>query len=280
MISLSGPATVYTGQAFTLVSHGDPGAQVQLMEQRFPVDVNIDVQNADSSGKASFQLQVPGTGQVSFYVQQGCFGILFCDKSSTITVSAASQGQAGGGTTIPAPTTSSPLTLAVNKAQVSAGETIVFTVTGPPGMQVDLMWKTLIDQKVASVYLDGKTGQGTASYLPPNQGMKTFYAQQANAICTAALGYLGCKISNDITVTVTTGACEPLDVGCQISQALTDASKAGTGPLADLEAWAANIGKWVVLALVVLLFLYIFLVFILPAMAGKAAGKAAAGASG
>lgn|GEM_PF-4863966 len=273
MIILSGPKAVYTGQAFTLISQGDPGAQVQLMEQRFPVDVVIDVQTADSSGIASFQLTVPGTGQVGFYAQQGCFGLLFCDKSATVTVNVASQGQAGGGTTIPAPTPESPLTLSVDKAQVGAGETVVFTVTGPPGMQVDLMWKTLIDEKIATVYLDGVTGRGTASYLPPNQGMKTFYAQQAGALCTAILGYAGCKVSNDATVTVTSGACEPLDIGCQLTAGGTG------GVLGDFEAWAANIGKWAVLALVVLLFLYIILVFIFPAMAGSKAGKAAAGGS-
>jgi len=271
MITLTGPGAVYTGQEFTLTAQGNPGGQIQLMEQRFPADVVISVKTADSSGRADFYLQVAQAGVVNFYAQQSCT-FIFCDKSSPITVSANPHGTTGDGTTIPTPTPESPLVLAVEKAVVTADEAVKFTLTGPPGMQVDLMWKTLIDQRIATVYLDGVTGRGTSTYIPPNQGMKTFYAQQAGALCTAALGYLGCKISNDVTVTVTSGPCEPGDIGCILTGGGTG------GALGDFTAWAADVGKWVILALVVLLFLYIGLVYILPEVTGKAAGAAARGA--
>ena len=277
MISLSASATrIYTGDQYTLTAQGSPGAEISLMEARFPLDPVIGTHTADGSGRASFILSAAQPAVITHYVQQNCMALgLFCDKSSTVQVTVAARGTTGpGGTTIPAPSAGSPLVLTVDKTVVKTGDPIQFMLSGPPGAPVELYHKTLVDEKITVVTLDGVTGIGSATWAAPNQGLKTFYGKIPLDLlgwpCVLGPPFCG-TLSNDIQVTVEEGPCEPWDIGCMLTGGGTG------GPLAGFQEWLGETGKTVVILVVVILALYIFAVYVLPGFMAGAAAKATGG---
>lgn len=301
MIGLSAASNyAYVGDPFTLTVHGSPGTKTELVQRGsgmpwwtaiptltaagilvglFANDTVIATATTDATGKADFTVTIYTVANVTYFARQNCMLIIaICDDSNDVTIGALAKPGVPTATTPPTtggttPATvqgpGSPLVLSADKAEAASGDTITFKVTGPPGTKLSVMHRIPTgDSEVASLVLD-INGNGGVTWKPAAQGSYVFYAQSGSCMLW---GTLDCKKSNEVTITVTKGACAPLDIWC----ILTGGGEGGE----SFTKWLGDTGKTVVIIAVIMILLYVFIVYFAPGVIKGVSKSAAAGAAG